>query len=916
MNSTDHSKVVEIFLAACELSEDQRVAYLEQACGSNLQLRTEVEELLAHDRTRAVVDEPVVGSQLHEAVESAVTVPQSRPSRIDKYEILDVLGEGGMGTVYKARQSNPNRMVALKIIRPGLSSKSLIRRFEQEAHVLGQLQDPGIAQIFEAGAADTGHGPQPFFAMELIDGLPLTDYAGKRQLSIRPRLELMTRVCDAVHHAHQKGIIHRDLKPANILVVDKGAKGPRVQGVEGKSLDPQPLGPSDPFFAQPKILDFGVARATDSDIKTTTLQTDVGQLIGTIPYMSPEQVAGDPSAVDVRSDVYALGVICYELLTGQLPHDLHNKTIPEAARVIQDEDPASLSSINRFFRGDVDTIVAKALEKEKARRYQSAEQLAADIRRYLRDEPIIARPASAAYQFRKFARRHRALVWAAASVFVSLVVAFFGILGYAIQAGRAEVQAKNERDIAVAIQKQLEQANTKIEREKAKTVAINAFLIEMLASANPFRDTGRGGRDVTVLTMLNQAAEQIKDGLPDEPDVEAIVRTTIGETYNGLGQYEDAARHLQIALDLNQRLYGEKHQNVGKVKRLLATTLGKSTGDYKKSVELLEEALALQRELHGEEHKDIARTMSDLGWVLERTGNPEQAAGYYRKSLEMNRKLWGDEHEKVSSGLNNLAHALSALGKNTEAEALYQEALERFRRQFGDQHPNVGYIENNLGKILYNKGNYEAAERKWRSAVESLQASLGDRHPMVGRVLNNLASALHEQRKYEEAEIEYEKSVETYRTAFGENHPDYVGTINNLTYLYWDQGRYAKAAETIKSVADFRRTRHGARFWRVALTDARYGECLVKLQRYDEAADVLIESYSILKDYTADRSRRIRSLVQSRFKAGEKILLGAYEELESRRGDQDGPTQSIIRTLQALYHAHGRPDKAAEFQAE
>lgn len=899
MKPTDHSKVVEIFLAACELAEDRRAAYLEQACGSNLQLRTEVEELLAHDRTCAVVDEPVVGSQLHEAVDSVVAGTQSRPSRIGKYEILDILGEGGMGTVYKARQSNPNRIVALKVIRPGLSSKSLIRRFEQEAHVLGQLQDPGIAQIFEAGAADAGHGPQPYFAMELIDGLPLNDYAGKRRLGIRPRLELMTRVCDAVHHAHQKGIIHRDLKPANILVMETPLSREKREEV-----------------GQPKVLDFGVARATDSDIKTTTLQTDVGQLIGTIPYMSPEQVAGDSNALDVRSDVYALGVICYELLTGKLPHDLHNKTIPEAARVIRDEDPTSLSSINRFFRGDVDTIVSKALEKEKTRRYQSAEQLAAEIRRYLRDEPIVARPTSVAYQFRKFARRNRAVVWSAAFVLFTIVVGFFGILGYAIKAGRAEVQATKERDAAIAIQKQLEQANTKIEREKAKIVAINAFLIEMLASANPFRDTGRGGRDVTVLTMLNQAAEQIKDGLPDEPDVEAIVRTTIGETYNGLGQYEEAVRHLQIALDLNERLYGEKHQNVGKVKRLLATTLGKSTGDYKKPVEMLRETLALQHELHGEEHKDIARTMSDLAWALERTGDAEQAAAYYRQSLEMNRKLWGEEHEKVSSGINNLAHALRALGKNNEAEKLYQEALERFRRQFGDKHPNVGYIENNLGKILYDNGNYEAAERKWRDAARSLQVSLGDEHPMVGRVLNNLASALHEQGKYDEAEVEYEKSVETYRKAFGEDHPDYVGTINNLTYLYWDQGRYAKAAETIKTVADFRRDRHGNRYWRVALTDARYGECLIKLERYGEAADVLIESYSVMKAYTADRSRRIRSLIQSRFKAGEKILLSTYERLKSKNGDQDRRTLSVIQTLQALYHAQGRPDKVAELVAE
>src|SRR6185295_10970606 len=299
----------------------------------------------------------------------------SVPTRIGHYAIIRILGEGGMGTVYEAQQESPKRAVALKVIRAGHVSPAMLRRFEHESAVLGRLQHPGIAQVYEAGTVpdERGH-PVPFFAMEFIRGVPLTEYAKSKGLGTRDRLDLVARICDAVYHA---------LKPGNILVDESG---------------------------QPKVLDFGVARATDSDIQQTTIQTDIGQIIGTVPYMSPEQVGGDPSELDTRSDVYALGVIAYELLSGRLPYSLDKRMIHEAVRIIREEEPTRLSSINRTLRGDVETIVAKALEKEKSRLYQSAESLGSDIRRYLKDEPITARPASTWYHVRKFSRRNRGLV--------------------------------------------------------------------------------------------------------------------------------------------------------------------------------------------------------------------------------------------------------------------------------------------------------------------------------------------------------------------------------------------------------------------------------------------------------------------------------------------------------------------------
>jgi non-specific serine/threonine protein kinase/serine/threonine-protein kinase len=345
------------------------------------------------------------------------------PSNVGSYRILRLLGEGGMGVVYEAEQDYPRRTVALKIIKSGLTDPKLIRRFEHELLVLGRLQHPGIAQIYEAGTAETGFGPQPYFAMEFILGLPLLEYADAHQLSIRQRLNLIAKVCDAVYHAHQRGVIHRDLKPGNILVDESG---------------------------QPKILDFGVARTTNSDAWMTH-QTDLGQIVGTLAYMSPEQVLGDPLELDTRSDVYALGVVLYQVLAGRLPYKVSTR-LPEAVRAIREEEPTPLRTISGAYRGDIETIVGKALEKEKTRRYSSAAELAADIRRYLQDEPIMARPASTVYQLQKFARRNKALVLGIAAVFAVLIA---GIIVSTREAARANREAATSRVISDFLQNDL-----------------------------------------------------------------------------------------------------------------------------------------------------------------------------------------------------------------------------------------------------------------------------------------------------------------------------------------------------------------------------------------------------------------------------------------------------------------------------
>ncbi len=729
------------------------------------------------------------------------------PESLGQYRILRLIGEGGMGAVYEAEQKSPRRTVALKVIRPGYFTPELLRRFELESQVLGRLQHPGIAQIYEAGVfanPEEGAGPRrppapiPFFAMEFVRGVPLTEYADSRKLGTRERLELLAKICDAVYHAHQKGVIHRDLKPSNILVTE-------LDSPSGPSTQRAALSTS----AQPKILDFGVARATDSDIQQTTMQTDVGQLIGTVPYMSPEQVTGDPNELDTRSDVYALGVIAYELLAGRLPHDLRRKMIHEAARIIREEEPTRLSSINRTLRGDVETIVAKALEKEKTRRYQSAESLASDIRRYLKDEPIAARPAGTWYQAAKFAKRNRGLVTGLAAAFVLLIAGVIGTgigLKQAVDARDAESVARKEadtqRDAAVVakVEERKQREAAEAQRDKAEKIA--DFMSDTLDGVGP---SVARGRDITMLKeMMDAAAARIEKGdLRDAPEAELRLRGTIGGTYRDLSLYPESARMLEPIVALARSLHeGDHPETAGALNRL--ARLLQDRGDLPGAEALYRDALDMTRRLHPGDHPDVAQGLNNLGILLQDRGDLATSERLCREALEMWRRVFPGDHSDVASGLNNLALALKKRGDLSGAEPLYRESLEMWQRLFPGDHPLVAMGLSNLASLLKERADLTGAEALFRRALNMDRRLFGADSTVVAIDLNNLAGVLFRRADMTGAESLYREALEMTRRLFPGDHPSVASSLNNLAALLQARGALDDAEPLFREALEMR----------------------------------------------------------------------------------------------------------------
>ncbi|MCZ6766922.1 MAG: serine/threonine-protein kinase, partial [bacterium] len=639
MNRPDQfERMAALFEHARGLEPEARIAYLDLECVEEPELRAHVNALLdRHDRG-GLLDDPIRPSDVS---------ADPAPERIGHFRIIDCLGRGGMGVVYRAEQDQPRRQVALKIMHAGLISEQLRRRFEFETSVLARLQHASIAQIYEAGTSDAGSGPRPFFAMELVDGVTLDKFIAQAQPSIEARLRLFIAICDAVQHAHQKGVIHRDLKPANILVTEDSV---------------------------PKILDFGVARATDTDVQAT-LFTTPGQIVGTLAYMSPEQVSMATDKLDTRSDVYSLGVILYELLAERLPYEVASGSIAGAIRVIEEAEPKSLTSTSRALRGDLDTIVLRSLRKRPEDRYQSASDLAADIRRFLNREPIAARPPSSGYQLRKFAQRNKALVGGVMATFVALVLGVIGT-GY----GMLEMTA--QRDEA---------------RLQASIVAaVNTFLADdLLAQADPQIEPDRA---IPLHVVLDRAAERIEGKFENARLVEASIRRTIGRTYDNLGRYDAARTHLTRALDLYSGELGDWHEDTNHCRSDLGMLL-MNVGEYDRAERIFLDMLAVQKEDLGDLHRDTISSLQNLGAIYLVQGRYDQAEPILLKTLDTIRRVDQVDDGEVAITLNNLGSVYMYMGRLPEAEELFTEGLALQKRVHGLEHPHTLQAMAGLGTL-------------------------------------------------------------------------------------------------------------------------------------------------------------------------------------------------------------------------
>jgi tetratricopeptide (TPR) repeat protein len=782
---------------------------------------------------------------------SAESPARQLPASIGHYRVIRLLGEGGMGAVYEAEQDQPRRKVALKVIKAAWASPDVLRRFEREFETLGRLHHPGIAQIYEAGTADTGFGSQPFFAMEMITGRTLCHYADARRFNTRQRLALMIQICDAVEHAHQRGIIHRDLKPANILVDENG---------------------------QPKILDFGLARVTDCDAQASR-QTEIGQLVGTLAYMSPEQVLADPQALDTRSDVYALGVVLYELLTGRLPYQV-TRQLHQAVETIQHVDPAPLSTVSRVYRGDIETIVSRALEKDKGRRYASAADLAGDLKRHLEDQPITARPPSAAYQLKKFARRHKALVAGTAAVFLALVGGVIASTREAVLALRAEQVAAGERDRAASAERLATaerdralaaeesarrerdravaaEANAKRERnaavsekqradsEAASAMAVSDFLRDdLLAQASAKNQSGPATKpdpDIKVRTALDRAAARIGGKFEKQPGVEAAVRDTMGNTYSQLAQYPEARKQLERALELERQVLGPGDPRTLKTLNHLGRALWHS-GMFPEAETLLTQGLEIEGRVLGREHPDTLYCMNSLANVYRAEGKDAQAEVLYRQTLEARSRLLGREDPDTLISMNNLANVYWSQGKYAKAEALYSQTLEIQRRVLGPEHPDTLLSMGNLASTCTEEGKFEEAEALFVRTVEISRRVLGPEHTNTLAFLSDFATLYQRQGKNAPAEGLLAEVLAGRRHTMGSEHMDTMLAAIELALAHIADGKYAESLPLAREVLEFNE-RTQPNDWHRFCAMSLLGACLAGQKKYADAEPLLLEGY-------------------------------------------------------------------------
>jgi serine/threonine protein kinase len=806
--------VKDLLHRAMLLPHEQRGSFLDEACPSDASLRGELESLLAaDDDVRSSFLQTPAADDLGADNEvknrfDVVTTLEGGQIFAERFQLARKLGEGGMGQVWLAEQTSPvRRQVALKLIKAGMYDESVVHRFQAERQSLAIMDHPAIAKVFDAGTTTQG---QPYIVMEYVPGLPITEYCDQKKLTIRDRLELFIQACEGVQHAHQKAIIHRDLKPPNILVVE----------VDGKPV--------------PRIIDFGLAKATTPQLEGESIFTQLGHFMGTPGYMSPEQADPNMQDIDTRTDVYSLGVVLYVLLTGLQPFETRQRLkqpLYEVLRKLREEEPPRPSTkvsadldtstaaaearstepkqLAGLLRGDLDWITIKALDKDRARRYGTPSEVAADIRRYLNHDPILARPASAEYRFRKYLWRHRVAVGVAAGL-ILLLASFVGL--QAVQLKRIA----RERDRA--------------NRERDRATRITDFMTGMFKVSDPSQARGNS---VTAREILDKASNDMDKGLAKDPEVQSQMMQVMARTYMNLGLYARAHELAKSAFDSRMKLLGPndpetlesmslfglilsqegKYAEAEKLGRQalasqsrvlgpenaatlatmdsLAADLGLE-GHHDEQNQLLRQAIETETRVLGPENPQTLQSMHRLGVSLWSAGRYAEAEQQYRKLLEIERRVLGPDHPQTLAAMGNLANALQAQGRLTEAEQLDRDALADYQRVFGAEHRNTTVIMRRLADLLADQGHQADAEKLYRDGLAIRLRTLGAEHPDTLQSQISLADLLLKEGHFQEAERMQRETLATGLRIVGPENPQTLWSQSNLAETLIKEGRYAE----------------------------------------------------------------------------------------------------------------------------
>ena len=830
-----------IFHRARALSDPgERASFLDGACGSDVALRAKVEALLKADAEAGQFMEsvsPEAGA--NDGATMRDPIHHERPGqRIDRYKLLQPIGEGGFGTVWLAEQREPvRRRVALKIIKLGMDTKQVIARFEAERQALAMMDHPNIARVLDAGSTDSG---RPYFVMEYIKGVPIVEYCDTEKLDTAARLGLLATTCNAIQHAHQKGIIHRDIKPGNVLVTLH----------DGKPV--------------PMVIDFGIAKATNAELTSKTLFTEHSQMIGTPAYMSPEQAEMSGLDIDTRADIYSLGVLLYELLTGTTPFNgrsLLEAGYAEMMRVIREEEPhkpstrvstlgdagsraaqsrhTSLHGLSLALKGDLDWIVMKCLEKDRTRRYDTAHGLADDILRHLSDEPVLAGPPGTAYRLRKFVKRNRAKVLTGGVIAALLVLGVVGTSAALARAMRAERLALAQRDAA-----------SSAERRTAKVVE---FLQDMIGQADPH--SGRRP-DFTMRQALDEAAGSLGVGLRDAPEIEADIRMSIGSAYRHLGELDLAEEHFHRALTLRQERFGEQHAEVASSLAGLAGVAhdrgvyrrnrGQSPlSEYQESARSYRAALAMREALLGERHLEVVDTLARLSGVLRSLGELDEAEPTARRAVALATELVGEEGAATLGADHELALVLQAQGRLDEAESLLTRTLELRKRVLGPESRDTLNTMSDLARLLTRVNRFDEAERVVREKHAIQLRTLGEGHPDTLKSLVDLAWNLQMQGRLADCEPLLREIHGIRARTQGEGHRDTLGAQQHLAVVIDMQGRHAESEPLLREVYEAGRRDLGEEHQDTLTNEALWADSLEAQGRYEESGTLLREVYEV-----------------------------------------------------------------------